>query len=140
MFRYKKGLLFALVTLGLGACKIKPEVPQNKPLLVASSTFTSYSDSTQKEIPNIGTFFADSTLSALIDTALNNNFDLQVAMQRVEIARAGIRFSRGLGIPEVSAGVIAGGHRLRAVGPAAGLFTSEGFKPPHPGKHFQQGI
>lgn len=112
MFRYKKGLLLALVILGLGACKIKPEVPQNKPLLVASSTFTSYSDSTQKEIPNIGTFFADSTLSALIDTALNNNFDLQVAMQRVEVARAGIRFSRGLGIPEVSAGVVAGGKKF----------------------------
>jgi outer membrane protein TolC len=111
MFRYKKGLLFALVMLGLGLVKSSLKFHKtslywwHQVLLLVIQT-------QQKEIPNIGTFFADSTLSALIDTALNNNFDLQVAMQRVEVARAGIRFSRGLGIPEVSAGVVAGGKKF----------------------------
>lgn len=112
MFKYKKGILLALTTLILGACKVTPEVPQNKPLLVSANTFTHDSDSTQKEIPSVGAFFADTTLAALIDTALQNNFDLQVAFQRVEMARAGVRFSRGLGIPEVSAGVVAGGRKF----------------------------
>lgn len=53
-------------------------------------------------------FFADSTLVALIDTALGRNLDLRQAVQRVEQARAGWLNSRAPLLPSVSAGAAAG--------------------------------
>lgn len=48
-------------------------------------------------------FFTDTTLVHLIDTALHNNPDLQIALQRVEAARSNILLSRGALLPAVNA-------------------------------------
>ncbi len=47
-------------------------------------------------------YFSDTTLTALIDTALNNNIDLRLAMQRIEIGRAQVEQAKGLTLPFVS--------------------------------------
>ncbi|MEI7581425.1 efflux transporter outer membrane subunit [Runella sp.] len=47
-------------------------------------------------------YFSDTTLTALIDTALNNNIDLRLAMQRIEMGRAQIEQAKGLTLPFVS--------------------------------------
>jgi len=54
------------------------------------------------------TFYQDSALTALIDTALRNNLDLRVAVQRVELARADYIERRGALFPSVSLGGTAG--------------------------------
>ena len=64
-------------------------------------------------------FFADEALNALVDEALAGNLDLRIALQRIEIARAGVRASTGALLPEVSA--YAGGSVTRH-----GRFTPEG--------------
>lgn len=46
-------------------------------------------------------YYADTFLIKLIDTALINNFDLQMALQRVQIARSGVRFSSGELFPKI---------------------------------------
>ena len=51
-------------------------------------------------------FFADSALVALIDTALRANPDQFIAVQRVEVARAGLVAARGALLPTVSAGAM----------------------------------
>ncbi|WP_460615338.1 efflux transporter outer membrane subunit [Hymenobacter seoulensis] len=56
-------------------------------------------------------FFPDPALTALIDTALRQNLDLQVALQRVEGARAQYLVRRGALLPSVSAAASAGGDR-----------------------------
>jgi NodT family efflux transporter outer membrane factor (OMF) lipoprotein len=48
-------------------------------------------------------FFADDKLEALIGEALDHNFDVQIALQRIEIARAGILQVSGARLPVVSA-------------------------------------
>ncbi|TGE29402.1 TolC family protein [Hymenobacter metallicola] len=52
-------------------------------------------------------FFADSALVALVDTALRANPDQLIAVQRVEIARAGLVAARGALLPSVSGGAVA---------------------------------
>ncbi|MRG92242.1 efflux transporter outer membrane subunit [Polyangium spumosum] len=64
-------------------------------------------------------YFADENLNALIATALESNYDLRIALQRIEIARAGIRQSTGAMLPQVSLGVSAGIRKF-------GLYTMDG--------------
>lgn len=54
------------------------------------------------------TFFSDGQLSALIDEALAGNLDLQLAVQRIEIARAGVHELSGARLPQLSAVAEAG--------------------------------
>ena len=56
-------------------------------------------------------FFQDSALTALVDTALRQNLDLQVALQRVEAARATLLARRGALLPTVAGAASAGADR-----------------------------
>ncbi|MDZ7898499.1 MAG: TolC family protein [Arcicella sp.] len=105
-----KHKIFYFIVLGfvMGACKITQEIPQNRSLLAMPSKFTTKSDSSVLALPTIQAFFSDSTLLALIDTAFVNNFDLQTAFQRIEMARAGVRFTQGLGKPDLAANAATG--------------------------------
>jgi NodT family efflux transporter outer membrane factor (OMF) lipoprotein len=64
-------------------------------------------------------YFSDDTLNALIAEALAGNLDLRIALQRIEIARAGARASTGALLPQVSA--FTGGSLTRY-----GRYTPEG--------------
>jgi outer membrane protein TolC len=57
-------------------------------------------------------FFQDPALTALIDTALRQNLDLQLALQRVEGARAQYLARRGALLPTVSVAASAGADRF----------------------------
>ncbi|PZU07763.1 efflux transporter outer membrane subunit [Sphingomonas sp.] len=59
--------------------------------------------------------FADPVLGALIDEALANNEDIEIAAARVEEARAQFAFSRGAQLPAIQA--VGGGGRSRSVNP-----------------------
>ncbi|GGD62211.1 RND transporter [Emticicia aquatilis] len=101
MLKYRNVCLLAIVGL-LGACKVKKEIPQNRPMLAMPQKFTQQSDSLQVGLPVARVFFKDSVLITLIDSAINNNFDLQMALQKIEMARAGVRFTQGLGKPDLA--------------------------------------
>jgi len=109
MFNYKSVCLLAVVGL-LGSCKVKQEIPQNRPMLAMPQKFMKQADSLQVGLPTARVFFKDSTLISLIDSAISNNFDLQIALQKIEMARAGVRFTQGLGKPDL-AGNFAVGQR-----------------------------
>ncbi len=64
-------------------------------------------------------YFADENLNGLIATALDGNFDLRVALQRIEIVRAGIKQATGAVLPQVSLGVGAGVRKF-------GTYTMDG--------------
>jgi outer membrane protein, multidrug efflux system len=101
MLKYRNVCLLTIVSL-LGACKVKQEIPQNRPILAMPQKFTQQSDSLQVGLPVARVFFKDSALVTLIDSAINNNFDLQMALQKIEMARAGVRFTQGLGKPDLA--------------------------------------
>ncbi|MCU0324360.1 MAG: TolC family protein [Spirosomaceae bacterium] len=100
--------LFIFIIFCLGGCKIKQEIPQNKPLLVAPSKFMAKADSAASTLPLIKEIFADAELVSLIDSALKNNFDLQMTLQKIEMARAGVRFVTGNDKPTLAAGTSLG--------------------------------
>jgi HAE1 family hydrophobic/amphiphilic exporter-1 len=76
-------------------------------------------DTTTLASLNWRAYFQDSLLVALIDTALHNNFNLQMALQRVEVARANAIFTKGELLPKVY-GSLGGGVRK------FGLYTMDG--------------
>lgn len=57
-------------------------------------------------------FFADEELNSLIASALENNPDLKIAMQRIEMSRAGILAAHGAMLPTLGANISAGGRRF----------------------------
>jgi outer membrane protein, multidrug efflux system len=56
-------------------------------------------------------YFADTLLVNLIDTAIANNLDLQIAFQRIEVARSGVRFATGELFPKVDGNISVGTNK-----------------------------
>lgn len=110
---------FCLVILVfLSACKTldtnlsiqKKSIPDN---------FKTNSDSLGIAKINWKTYFNDPVLSDLIDTALINNADLNIALQKIEIARAGVKNAKGALVPQISAATNGGIRRF-------GRYTMDG--------------
>jgi NodT family efflux transporter outer membrane factor (OMF) lipoprotein len=100
-------LAASLLLLALGGCKVTapgslPAPARTPEAFGASADSASVADLPWRE------FFADRNLVSLIDTALRNNPDLRIALQRVEAARADVLVSRGALLPTVSLVAAAG--------------------------------
>jgi NodT family efflux transporter outer membrane factor (OMF) lipoprotein len=65
--------------------------------------------------------FQDETLRQLVTTALENNFDLGIAAERVLEARAQFRIARGDQLPSVGAGASFTGSRSSSIGANTGV-------------------
>lgn len=89
---------------------------KKKPL---PSSFYHQSDSSEIKLINWRSYFNDPILIGLIDTALVNNHDLNIAIQKIEIARAGALSAKASLIPQVNAGVNGGIRRF-------GRYTMDG--------------
>jgi outer membrane protein, multidrug efflux system len=88
-------------------------------------------------------YFDDTHLLHLIDAAVVNNFDLQVALQRIEIARSGARFSKGEIFPKVEGNIIAGTNKYaKYTEEFAGNSTTEfeGITLPNPIQNYYLGL
>jgi outer membrane protein, multidrug efflux system len=111
--RYVLAQFWGLFLLGIMAgCQIFTPAKLPPPLTLPPS-FTGTTDSVSIGRVPIHSFFEDTTLAALIDTALRNNFDLQMAIQRVEIAKARVMVSRGALLPAFN---VAGASGIRKFG------------------------
>ncbi len=64
-------------------------------------------------------YFDDTLLVKLIDTAIRNNIDLQMALQRIEVSRSSVTFANGALLPQVDLKVGGGVQKF-------GLFTMDG--------------
>ncbi|MFZ1747852.1 MAG: TolC family protein [Nitrospirales bacterium] len=64
-------------------------------------------------------YFVDPLLEKLIETAIGNNIDLQMALQRIEISRSSVRAATGALMPTMGLGV---GTAIRRYG----LYTMDG--------------
>ncbi|WP_428656581.1 efflux transporter outer membrane subunit [Runella sp.] len=99
---YKNILIVSALLFLFSGCKLL-KTPEQLPSLPAVPE--AYSKAKQEgnsaEI-HWKTYFSDTTLTALIDTALNNNIDIRLAMQRIEMGRAQVEQAKGLTLPFVS--------------------------------------
>ncbi|MBE9583530.1 efflux transporter outer membrane subunit [Mucilaginibacter sp. JRF] len=71
-------------------------------------TFTGSADTTSIAKLPLKEFFTDQNLINLIDSALGSNPDILTALQRVEVARANVRFNASRLLPQINATANAG--------------------------------
>lgn len=112
-------LCFAFVMIAVSGC-----ASLNTDLSIQEKELpTSFQNqkNTSTSIANINwrDYFADTHLLKLIDTAINNNLDLQMALQRIETSRSSVKLANGALLPQVS--LNAGGSVRRF-----GLYTMDG--------------
>lgn len=92
---------------------------QDPPGRVMPATYQDGTDTTNSATLNWKQFFGDKYLVALIDSAIVNNWDVQIAMQRIQAAQANVLFRKGMLNPTANAGVAASLRRF-------GLYTMDG--------------
>lgn len=100
-----KGLILVgvLLSIGLQSCRVatnkykSPEVASTDLFRAGASTDTiSIANTPWRE------YFRDTLLQVLLEDGLNNNFDLQIAVARIQQAEAGLSIARGAFFPNVA--------------------------------------
>lgn len=117
----KSSHYLAVVAFGsftLGACtspapmaELPESVAENRPWQSAGG-----SDSSAQLPADWWTTFEDAELSAAVEAALQDNFDLQAAAMRVEAVSAQLRMAAGDRLPKLNAGLDLGRSRSNLIG------------------------
>jgi NodT family efflux transporter outer membrane factor (OMF) lipoprotein len=109
------GLAFLVLTSS--GCSLNTElaIPEKK----LPETFAGKKEASTIATLNWREYFTDKHLQKLIDTAVKNNPDLQMALQRIEVSRSSVKLANGALLPQVSLNV--GGSVRRF-----GLYTMDG--------------
>ncbi len=105
---YSLGLL--LLFVNMSGCRIV-HTPQKTPDVQLPVSFAGSTDSASIGSLTRQTLFTDKNLVRLIDTALTQNPDLRMTLQRIEMAQATFQISRGALLPSVNAVAAAGVDR-----------------------------
>lgn len=115
--------LYLCIIIALLMCCKTQQLNKPQSSIINKELPTNYlanaNDSLQINLPNWQKIFFDVHLTKLIDSALVKNFDLRTALQRIEMSRADVNFSKGLLMPEISVGANAGLRKF-------GNFTMDG--------------
>jgi len=113
-----KNLIVALIALLLSGCAAyRTDTPIRTAQL--PRTFPNAADTTNSAAIAWRTYFNDPLLTALIDTALHNNLDRLIALQRIDAARAQLRGAKGALLPELGVAASVGVRKF-------GLYTMDG--------------
>ncbi|PIB35045.1 RND transporter [Reichenbachiella sp. 5M10] len=92
-------------------------------------TFTGSQDSTNTAQVTWQEYFGDPYLTALIDTALHNNQELNIMLQEIEIARFEVRAKKGEYLPSVSIGAGGGVEKVGRYTPQGASEATTDIKP-----------
>lgn len=95
-------LLAGMAAVAAGCAPRIEELPPAKFQLPKEYSATA-SQTRSKPMP-WSEYFEDPELRQLVSRALNDNLDLRVALQRIEVARAGVRLATGARLPQVGVG------------------------------------
>ena len=121
-----RNTLSLLMLCMLSACQLAPQ--HVLPPMPTQASFPEYDDSLKDgseggEVFDLHTFFVDPRLQALLAVALENNRDMNIAVLRIEEARALYGIQRSARLPNVSA--LGSGQRTRtsieSFGSSAGI-------------------
>jgi NodT family efflux transporter outer membrane factor (OMF) lipoprotein len=108
---YKKIIYICIgtvfISLTFSACKT-PSALSRTENKVVPVRFNNSQDSTNSASIKWRTFFTDPNLTALIDTALINNQELNITLQEIEISKNEIRAKKGEYLPSIGVGAGAG--------------------------------
>lgn len=99
MYMYKL-ILSVVIISGISSCKsLKSPMATTKPV---PASYGLAKDSSSIAMLNWKQYFSDTTLTQLIDSAIANNLDLMMASQRIDMARAQVRYASGRLLPFLS--------------------------------------
>jgi multidrug efflux system outer membrane protein len=93
---------FLTLSIGYSGCKSIQPVVDNSDRKTIPQFYAAAKDSTNSANINWKEFFADKNLNALIDTALQNNFDVLMTLQKIQMAGSDLQLSKGALLPTVS--------------------------------------
>lgn len=110
-------ILFCAIVCFFASCKVNTFQPQ--PTVHLPATYLHTADSSNIAAINWRTYFSDKNLIALIDTALKNNLDLLIALQKVDVLQSDVKMARNSLFPGVT-GIASGAQRKY------GLYTMDG--------------
>lgn len=110
--------LFLTTGFFFTSCKVDQPISSIKNKALPNSYFVDSALSESKAI-KWRDYFSDDNLIGLIDTALANNLDALIALQRIESARAGVQFRKGALLPTINGATGAAVRRY-------GLYTMDG--------------
>lgn len=116
----RRTIILLSIIIGFNGCKI-PKVVQRE---ANQTTPDAYENGTSIDSLNTATmswrtFFTDSNLVKLIDTALANNQELMITLQEVEIAKNDIKVKKGALLPSLGLNAGFGADKV-------GRYTSQG--------------
>ncbi|NUN24138.1 MAG: TolC family protein [Candidatus Jettenia caeni] len=105
MKKSKNTLAFGFVAVCslMAGCQTTKNI-EDSTLKTIPKSFADTKDLTNSAKIDWRQFFSDTTLIGLIDTALKNNLDVLMTLQKIEIARADLRLRKGALFPEISGG------------------------------------
>jgi len=92
---------FLIIGITYSGCRT-PETIIKKEKKTLPQSFENAKDSTNSADIKWKDFFADKNLVSLVDTALKNNFDVLMTLQKIEVARNDLQFTKGAMLPTVS--------------------------------------
>jgi len=102
---------FGTVALLLQACGIPDMVAKKADVQLPEQYRPSSVEQTSSAVVKWQEFFDDPNLLSLINTAINNNKEINIALQRISIAENEIQARKGAYMPFVSIGATAGGDK-----------------------------
>lgn len=94
-------ILYLLLLVGMGGC-IPSQLKVRDANKTVPSSYPNMADTASVKLPGWQSYFADSHLVALIDTALRNNQELHIFQQELEIRKNEIRSRKGEYLPFVN--------------------------------------
>jgi multidrug efflux system outer membrane protein len=120
MYRNSIFNLVLIFLLGSFLLACKPlELGSNRAIQDLPKHYNQVNDSSAVNLLNWRTFFEDSVLVNLIETALKNNYRLLSGAQKIEIAQAELHLNKGLLFPNISASIMPAQRKF-------GLYTMDG--------------
>jgi outer membrane protein, multidrug efflux system len=102
-----KIVFLGLIILGMHSCRL-PNVGRTVENRNVPASFSSSLDTNNSATVKWKSFFTDSNLNALIDTALKNNQELNITLQEIQIAMNEVRARKGEYLPFLNIGGAAG--------------------------------
>jgi multidrug efflux system outer membrane protein len=99
--------LFTGLLVFLGSCVV-PRIESKKESRSLPASYRAFADSTNTARLSWKEYFNDTNLTSLIDSALNRNQELNIAMLEIQISRNEIRARKGEYLPFVDFGASAG--------------------------------
>lgn len=106
MTQYSKYLIVILAAASFAACKVGKDFQRPEVALPSQFGSTAATDSTVAKA-SWKQFFPDPALQQLISEALAGNFDLQIALKRIETASAYVKQAKAALLPSVTANATA---------------------------------